>query len=83
MESETIDVMLSDIGLPDMNGYDLMREVRSRPAETGGNVPAIAISGYASQSDIEAAIDAGFQRHMSKPVVLDALESAIYRLTQA
>jgi two-component system CheB/CheR fusion protein len=82
LDREAIDIIISDIGLPMMNGYDLMRAVRSRPADQGGTIPAIALSGYAAQSDIQAALDAGFQVHLAKPVDLNELETAIYRLAQ-
>jgi len=82
LEQETVDLIISDIGLPGMNGYDFIQEVRSRPAEAGGNIFAIALSGYASQSDIQAALDAGFQLHLAKPVDLEELAIAIYSLSR-
>jgi signal transduction histidine kinase/CheY-like chemotaxis protein len=61
------DVLLSDIGMPQEDGYALVRRVRARSAATGGAIPAIAITAYASASDRLAAHDAGFQAHIAKP----------------
>lgn len=81
LDREPVDLIVSDIGLPVMNGYELLRAVRSRPADAGGEIPAIALSGYASQNDIQTALDAGFQVHLAKPVDLEELAIAIYSLT--
>jgi signal transduction histidine kinase/CheY-like chemotaxis protein len=61
------DVMLSDIGMPQEDGYALIRRLRARDDEDGGDIPAIAITAYASASDRLAAQDAGFQAHIAKP----------------
>jgi CheY-like chemotaxis protein len=82
LENESVDIIISDIGLPLMNGYEFMRTVRSQPA-AGGQTPAIALSGYASQNDIQAALDAGFQIHLAKPVDLDELVGAVCSLIAA
>jgi PAS domain S-box-containing protein len=71
------DIMLSDIGMPDMDGYMLMRQVRSLSPEQGGQVPAIALTAYAGEIDYRQAIAAGFQKHITKPVELDQLMEAI------
>ena len=75
------EILISDVGLPVEDGYDLIRKVRSLPAKDGGAIPAIALTGYVSQQDRLAAIDAGFQEHFSKPVDLEALIDQIARLT--
>jgi CheY-like chemotaxis protein/two-component sensor histidine kinase len=62
------DILLSDIGMPDMDGYMLMRQVRALPSEQGGQIPAIALSAYAGELNQQQAIAAGFQRHLAKPV---------------
>jgi PAS domain S-box-containing protein len=62
------DVLVSDIGMPGRDGYDLIQEVRSRGAEEGGQIPAIALTGYAAVQDGERAKSAGYQTHMAKPV---------------
>ncbi len=62
------EVLLSDIGMPDIDGYMLIRKIRALPAEQGGTIPAIALTAYASEQDKQLALAAGFQRHVSKPV---------------
>lgn len=62
------DVLVSDIGMPGQDGYDLIREVRSRAAEDGGRIPAIALTGYAAVQDGERALSAGYHTHLAKPV---------------
>lgn len=79
---EPLDVLISDIGLPEVDGYELMCQVRALPADQGGQLPAIAMTGYVSQQDVEAAMAAGFQLHLPKPVEFDALADAIYSLTR-
>jgi signal transduction histidine kinase len=74
------EVLLSDVGMPGMDGYTLMRQVRAREPEHGGNIPAIALSGYATPEDRERALAAGFQLHMSKPLKLDEVVRAIATL---
>ncbi|XGV97496.1 MAG: ATP-binding protein [Leptolyngbya sp. BL-A-14] len=78
---ETIpDALLSDIGMAEMNGYSLMREIRSLKPEQGGRIPAIALTAYAGEYNHQQALEAGFQYHLSKPVEPDALVKAIVRL---
>ena len=62
------DVLISDIGMPGEDGYDLIREVRLRSAEEGGKIPAIALTGYAAAQEAERALSAGYQSHLSKPI---------------
>jgi signal transduction histidine kinase len=69
------DVLVSDIGMPGEDGYALIRQVREMTAEQGGQIRAIALTGYASASDRTRALSAGFQIHMAKPV--DAIELAV------
>jgi len=68
------DVLLSDIGMPVMDGYMLLREIRTWSPEQGGEIPAIALTAYAGEIDYNQAIAAGFQKHVRKPV--DPLELA-------
>jgi signal transduction histidine kinase len=74
------DVLLSDIGMPDVDGYALLRKVRGMPPEQGGGVPAIALTAYASESDGARARAAGFQAHVTKPIDPDALTAAVAHL---
>ncbi|HEY3256744.1 MAG TPA: ATP-binding protein, partial [Polyangiaceae bacterium] len=61
-------VLVSDIGMPHEDGYALMRQVRLLPAEQGGEIPALALTAYARAADADRAFDAGYQRHVAKPV---------------
>jgi len=67
-EGELPDVLISDIGMPDQDGYELMRKLRALPPERGGKTPAIALTGYASRKDRERALNTGYQQHMAKPI---------------
>ncbi|MBW4505977.1 MAG: response regulator [Scytonematopsis contorta HA4267-MV1] len=62
------DVIVSDIGMAGMDGYMLIQQIRSRPANQGRNIPAIALTAYAGDSDQQKALDAGFQAHVTKPL---------------
>lgn len=74
------DVLLSDIGMPDMNGYMLMQQVRTLPPKQGGTIPAIALTAYAGEINQQQAIAAGFQFHLAKPVEPEKLIRAITSL---
>ncbi len=82
-DESTPEVLLSDVGMPNMDGYTLIRQVRARGPERGGNVPAIAISGYATPEDRERALAAGFQLHIAKPLKLDDVVRAIATLVNS
>jgi PAS domain S-box-containing protein len=73
-------LIISDIGMPEMDGYMLMRQIRSLEPEQGGTIPAIALTAYAGEMDHEQAIAVGFQQHISKPVDPDELIKAIASL---
>jgi len=73
------DVLVSDVGMPEQNGYDLIREVRRR-GYRGGTLPAIALTAYAHIDDATEAELAGFQVHIAKPVNLYELTTVIERL---
>ncbi|HEY9747730.1 MAG TPA: ATP-binding protein [Allocoleopsis sp.] len=73
-------LLISDIGMPLMDGYMLLHQVRSRSPEQGGQIPAIALTAYAGELDQKQALKAGFQRHVAKPVEPDALIQAIVTL---
>jgi PAS domain S-box-containing protein len=75
------DVMVTDIGMPEEDGYSLVRKLR-RLSE-GERVVAIALTGYVSHADVEAAIDAGFDLHVPKPVDFDSFVPIIRRLADA
>ncbi|MEI6444313.1 MAG: CheR family methyltransferase [Nostocales cyanobacterium ELA583] len=75
------DILLSDIGLPNENGYDLMRQVRALSVEEGGQIPAAALTGYTGEADQVDSISAGFQKHIKKPVEPDHLVSVVAELS--
>jgi CheY-like chemotaxis protein len=79
-EGELPDVMISDIGMPDQDGYELVRKLRSLPVEKGGATPAIALTGYASRKDRERALSSGYQQHIAKPIEQSDLIAAIAAL---
>jgi len=81
LERERPDVIVSDIGMPGMDGYELIRRVRALPPERGGDVPALALTAFARAEDRTKALLAGFQAHLSKPVQPAELTSAIVSLT--
>ena len=60
--------MISDIGLPSVDGYDLMRHIRESGMRGGGTIPAIALTAYARAEDRTRALRAGYQAHVAKPV---------------
>lgn len=62
------DVIISDIGMPDVDGYEFMRQVRRRTSELGGGVPAIALTAFARSEDRTRALMAGYQMHIAKPI---------------
>ncbi|WP_414519202.1 PAS domain S-box protein [Nostoc sp. PCC 9305] len=74
------DILLSDIGMPFMDGYMLLREVRKLPPEQGGQIPAIALTAYAGEINYNQAMAAGFQKHLPKPVDPVDLAAAIVSL---
>ena len=74
------DIILSDISMPEVDGYTLIRQIRALPPEQGGQIPAIALTAHAEETDRQRAITAGFQRHIAKPVKSDELFEAIASL---
>jgi signal transduction histidine kinase/CheY-like chemotaxis protein len=80
IELHNPDVMISDIGMPGEDGYSLIRRVRSREATHGGHLPAAALTAYAKREDRDAALAAGYQEHMPKPIEPDRLPAVIAEL---
>ena len=72
--SQDFDLLISDIGLPDRSGYELMQELRSQ------GLPGIALSGFGMENDVNRARDAGFAEHLTKPINFDRLEEVIQQL---
>ena len=75
-DGEQFDLVISDVGLPDGSGYDLMREMLERACTTKG----IAVSGYGTEKDVEDSLRAGFTLHLVKPVEFQVLCDAIRRV---
>src|SRR5437588_742426 len=71
---ENFDLLISDIGLPDRSGYELMKEMRGR------GVPGIALSGFGMEHDVNRARAAGFSEHLTKPINFERLEEVIQQL---
>ncbi|MBD2679392.1 PAS domain-containing protein [Nostoc paludosum FACHB-159] len=68
LESFQPNVLVSDIGMPDVDGYSLIQQIRALPPEKGGQIPAIALTAYAREEDYQQAIANGYQWHITKPV---------------
>ncbi|HEY9804730.1 MAG TPA: ATP-binding protein [Leptolyngbyaceae cyanobacterium] len=77
------DVLVSDISMPEMNGYTLIRQVRTWTKEQGGQIPAIALTAFARQYDREQALQAGYQLHLPKPLNADELIAAVAKLVDS
>jgi CheY-like chemotaxis protein len=73
--AQTFDLVISDIGLPDGTGYDLMRQIRQKHP-----IPGIALTGFGMDADVQSSADAGFATHITKPVELDQLHEVIARV---
>jgi PAS domain S-box-containing protein len=73
-------IVITDIGMPNADGYEFLTQLRELPGEQGGRLPAIAVTAYAGPSDRERAIAAGFKVHIEKPVAPLALAAAIARV---
>jgi CheY-like chemotaxis protein len=71
---------VSDIAMPNVDGYTLIHQVRALEVERGEHIPAIALTAYASEADRISALEAGFQVHLSKPYEPNELISAIAKL---
>ncbi|MBW4450986.1 MAG: response regulator [Spirirestis rafaelensis WJT71-NPBG6] len=76
------DVIVSDIGMADMDGYMLIQQIRSRPPNQGGRIPAIALTAYAADIDQQKALTAGFQAHITKPLEPEELVRNIVNLLE-
>ena len=76
------DIIVSDLGMPQEDGYSLLGKIRAKFKENGKFVPAIAVSGYARNEDFDRAIAAGFQLHISKPVDPQELALKILEVLQ-
>lgn len=78
--AENPDIVLCDIGLPGIDGYEVARRLRANVA--GGHTPLIALSGYGSENDIETAINAGFDDYLVKPINLALIQETIKKASR-
>jgi PAS domain S-box-containing protein len=82
ISEEVPDVLLSDIGMPERDGYDLIRDVRSLPRDQGGDVPAAALTAWARPEDRQRMLNAGYSLHLPKPVEPAELVAVVATLTR-
>jgi signal transduction histidine kinase len=80
LDESAPEVLVCDVSMPGMDGYTLMRQIRARAAERGGNIPAIAQTGYATLEDRQRALSSGYQMFLGKPLDIDELIHGIARL---
>jgi PAS domain S-box-containing protein len=80
LEGRRVDVILSDISMPEVDGFEFIRRVRALPDAAASNTPAIAVTAYARQEDRERSLLAGFQQHVAKPYSFPELATAIATL---
>jgi CheY-like chemotaxis protein len=77
LEALQPDALVSDIGMPQVDGYTLIQQIRALPAEKGGQIPAIALTAYARGEDHQRAIASGFQQQVTKPFDPEQLVQAL------
>jgi PAS domain S-box-containing protein len=82
IEQQVPDVLVSDIGMPGMDGYELMRTIRALPNERAQKVPAVAVTAYARTEDKCRALAEGFQLHVAKPIEPAAFATAVAHLSR-
>jgi hypothetical protein len=75
-------VILADLGMPQDDGFDLIRAVRELPSGEGGRIPMIAVTGYANPDDRDRALAAGFIAHLAKPIDPLAVATAVARVAR-
>jgi two-component system CheB/CheR fusion protein len=78
LETSSYDLLISDLGMSQMDGFSLIQEVRKRPALQ--KLPAIALSGYGRQADVQRALQFGFNGHLAKPATLAQVRQAVAQL---
>jgi two-component system, chemotaxis family, CheB/CheR fusion protein len=80
LETNVPDVLISDLGMPGEDGYELIRRVRLLPGAAGGRLPSIAVSAYSTDEHRRKVLATGFQKHLEKPVAAAELVTAVARL---
>ncbi|PAX58409.1 hybrid sensor histidine kinase/response regulator [Brunnivagina elsteri] len=76
------DILVSDIGMPGMDGYALLRQIRAWQAEAGGEIPAVALTAYAGEIDKIQALAVGFQAYLTKPIEPETLVTVVAELAE-
>lgn len=76
------DILISDIAMPGKDGYSLIRSIRKKEILEGGFLPAVALTSYWCQDELDQAMDAGFQKLIRKPFEADELVAILIKLTQ-
>jgi CheY-like chemotaxis protein len=80
LEQSEFDLLISDIGMPKVDGYDLMRQIRKQEQGKGKRIPSVALTAYARVQDRMRAILAGFSTHVAKPVEANELVTVVASL---
>jgi two-component system CheB/CheR fusion protein len=78
LDTHGFDLIMSDIGMPDMDGYAFIKELRRHPRHE--HTPAIAVTGFGRAKDVERALESGYNEHVSKPVAIDAVLRKVSQL---
>jgi two-component system CheB/CheR fusion protein len=78
LDAEQFDLLISDIGMPEMDGLTFIKAVREKAH--GATLPAIAVTGFGRKDDIERALAAGFNSHINKPVEIEMVERVACKL---
>ena len=79
-QSNLPNVIISDLAMPDEDGYSLLSRIRKLPTEKGGKIPALALSAFATRENKQKAFDAGFQKYHTKPFEPDGIVQDILQL---
>ena len=82
IEAHAVDVLISDIGMPDEDGFSFMQRLRALPANRGGQVPALALTAYARSEDAARAREVGYQAYLAKPADIDELARRVASLVR-
>ena len=82
LDVQRFDAAVLDIGMPGVDGYQLLRHVRERPSERQGGIPAAALTAYARTVDRARSLKEGFQLHLTKPVQPSELAAAVLTLAR-
>jgi CheY-like chemotaxis protein len=81
LERSRFDAIVSDVNMPDADGYELLRRLRALGPDEGGQTPALAVTAHGSPEDRQALLDAGFDEYLAKPVDASDLIGTVARLT--